>query len=101
MTDRAFSMACGLKQNTFSNQLNGNREVSLATITAILNAFEDVSSEWLLRGSGEMFRSVTNSETNERLSSLVDTIATLTSVVKSKEARIKELEEEIAKLRKQ
>lgn len=47
---RAFAIKCGLKDNTLTNQLNGVRELSLATVNAILSTFEDVSSEWLLRG---------------------------------------------------
>ena len=39
-------------------------------------------------------------ENTERMSSLVDTISTLTSVVKDKDARIKQLEMELANLKK-
>lgn len=99
MTDRAFALTCGLKQNTFCNQLNGKRDISLTTIESILNSFSEISAEWLMRGKGSMFIPSNNHEP-ENLSSLVDTIATLTSVVKSKDARIKELEEEIAYLKK-
>lgn len=100
MTDRSFALTCGLKPNTFCNQLNGKREVSLTTISAILDAFQDVSADWMLRNKGNMLVSATNMESNERLSSLVDTIATLTSVLKTKDARIKELEMELEKLKK-
>lgn len=46
------AMKCaGIKDNTFSNQLNGMRELSLTTVNAIaLN--EEISAEWLLRGTG-------------------------------------------------
>ena len=54
MSDRAFALKCGIKQNTFSNQVNGARELSLSTVNAILISFEDISSEWLIRGKGEM-----------------------------------------------
>ena len=54
LSARAFAIKCGLKDNTFSNQLNGVREVSLNTVTSILLTFENISAEWLLRGKGEM-----------------------------------------------
>ena len=54
LSARAFAIKCGLKDNTFSNQLNGVREVSLNTITSILLTFENISAEWLLRGKGTM-----------------------------------------------
>lgn len=78
MTDRAFAIKCGIKQNTFSNQLNGARELSLVTVNAILITFENISSEWLLRGKGEMLISDIKPDANiERMERLVDTIATL------------------------
>lgn len=78
MTDRAFAIKCGIKQNTFSNQLNGVRELSLVIVNAILITFEDISSEWLLRGKGEMLLSTIKPDANiERMERLVDTIATL------------------------
>lgn len=78
MTDRAFAIKCGIKQNTFSNQINGARELSLVTVNAILITFEDISSEWLLRGKGEMLLSAIKPDANiERMERLVDTIATL------------------------
>lgn len=54
LSARAFAIKCGLKDNTFSNQLNGVRDVSLNTVTSILLTFESISAEWLLRGKGEM-----------------------------------------------
>jgi hypothetical protein len=78
MTDRAFAIKCGIKQNTFSNQINGARELSLVTVNAILITFEDISSEWLLRGKGEMLLSAIKPDANiERMERLVDTIATI------------------------
>ena len=53
LSDRAFAIKCGIKQNTFSNQINGVRELSLQTINGILISNEDISAEWLMRGKGE------------------------------------------------
>ena len=101
MTDRAFALTCGIKQNTLNYHLNGKREISLATIESILNTFSDVSSEWLMRGKEPMLLSQQMPDENtERMASLVDTISTLTSVVKDKDARIKQLEMELANLKK-
>ena len=61
---RAFAIKCGLKDNTLTNQLNGVRELSLATVNAILSTFEDISSEWLLRGKGTMLLSDVEHERN-------------------------------------
>lgn len=100
MTDRAFAIKCGIKQNTFSNQLNGARELSLATINAILISFEDISSEWLLRGKGEMLLSAIKPDSNiERMERLVDTIATLQGTINEQIKTIQLLTEDNKKVR--
>lgn len=100
MTDKAFAIKCGIKQNTFSNQLNGAREVSLATINAILISFEDISSEWLLRGKGEMLLSAIKPDSNiERMERLVDTIATLQGTINEQTKTIQLLADENRKVK--
>lgn len=54
---REFADSVGIKQVTLNQQLNGDRKLSLDTVLSILNSFEDISAEWLLRGEGEMYKS--------------------------------------------
>ena len=105
LSDRAFAIECGLAQNTLNRQLNGVRELSLATVNAILSTFEDISSEWLLRGKGTMLLSDVEHERNiipdsnmERMNRLVDTIATLQGALNEKDKTIKLLEEKVKRL---
>ena len=83
LSDRAFAIKCGVAQNTINRQLNGVRELSLVTVNAILGTFEDISTEWLLRGKGEMLISeaIKKDESTERITRLVDTIATLQGTI--------------------
>lgn len=53
---REFSSMIGVKQVTLNQQISGSRSLSLDVVIAILNSFEDISAEWLLRGSGEMIK---------------------------------------------
>ena len=53
---REFSSMIGVKQVTLNLQISGSRSLSLDVVIAILNSFEDISAEWLLRGSGEMIK---------------------------------------------
>ena len=55
MSVNSLSKKIGLPQTTLDNQLRGVRKMSLATVEAILAAFDTLSAEWLLRGKGEMF----------------------------------------------
>lgn len=52
---REFANMINVKQVTLNQQITGSRSLSLDVISAILNSFEDISAEWLLRGVGEMF----------------------------------------------
>lgn len=95
LSDRAFALKCGLKQNTFSRQLNGLNEVSTQTALSILSTFPEISAEWLLRGTGEMLltsEQPTASNESDRLSKLIDTIAFQQDTINNLQARINELE---------
>ena len=52
--DSKFAELIGSNKKTISQQLKGERAISLDTILNILAAFPDISSEWLLRGKGKM-----------------------------------------------
>ena len=101
LSDRAFAIKCGVAQNTLNRQLNGVRELSLVTVNAILNTFEDISTEWLLRGKGEMLisESIKKDESTERITRLVDTIATLQGTIKEQMKTIQLFTEENQKLK--
>lgn len=53
---RDFANMINVKEVTLTKQLNGERAISLDTIVSILSAFPDISSEWLIRGEGEMIK---------------------------------------------
>lgn len=93
LSTRAFALKCGIKDNTFSNQLNGVRDVSLNTITSILLTFENISAEWLMRGKGEMLlTSEQPTEAKDRMNKLIDTIAFQQDTINNLQRRINELE---------
>lgn len=53
-SESQFAKAIGINQKTINQQLKGERSISIDTILAILSSFEDISAEWLLRGTGNM-----------------------------------------------
>jgi len=46
-----------VNQKTLNNQINSSIQLSVSTILLILNAYPDISAEWLLRGDGDMIKS--------------------------------------------
>lgn len=106
LTERAFALKCGIAQNTMSYYLNGHRKPLYEAVEKILNTFPDLSSEWLIRGKGEMLISQNGNPDKqvERMNKLIDTIATLQDAINAKSGtidilnnRIKQLESQISK----
>ena len=96
LNQRSFANSIGFSYSTLNKYCNRkSNTIDFELVFRILSQYGDIDAEWLITGKVS-----DNRENLEKLSSLVDTIGTLTSVVKSKEARIKELEEEITKLKK-
>lgn len=88
---RSFAINAGMSQATLDKQIKGLRSVSTETIISILSAYPNVSAEWLLRGTGDMFNSKEEKE-SERINLLLDTIATLQQTINEKSETIKELQ---------
>jgi len=51
---RSLAASAGMNERNVSNQVNGDTELSMKLLLAILDIFPDVSAEWLLRGTGSM-----------------------------------------------
>lgn len=50
-----FAKAINVAQTTLSEYLNNGKIPSFKVVNGILEAFPDVSAEWLLRGKGSMY----------------------------------------------
>lgn len=61
MNDNQFAKSIGVTQSVISSMFLRNTEPSSKVLVAILNAYAELSAEWLLRGEGEMFKSKANS----------------------------------------
>lgn len=100
LSDRAFALKCGIKQNTLSRQLGGVSEVSASTINAILDNYQEISAEWLLRGKGSMLLQKEETEPGmDNLKSIVYTIANLQDEINEKTMLTQRLLEENQKLK--
>lgn len=99
---RAFSIKCGISQTTLDKQVKGLRSVSLETIIGTLYAFPEISSEWLMRGDGEMLKQQeVNTKELERINKLNNVVDSLQEVIDSKNTTIAALNERIKQLENQ
>ena len=55
VTISAFAKRNGENQSKMSKQIKHSTTISLHTILLLLNQFPNISSEWLLRGTGKMY----------------------------------------------
>lgn len=103
LTERSFALKCGIPQNTLNNYINGLRKPSYDFVEKVFLANPDLSSEWLIRGTGEMLLSqMDNTDKQaERLNKLIDTITTLQDTINAKSEQIALLTERIKQLENQ
>lgn len=52
----AFSKMVNMSQTTLNTQLKGERTLSANVVAKVLETFPEVSSEWVMRGEGSMYR---------------------------------------------
>lgn len=57
LTENSVAAGVSAVQSRLNSQLSHGGKITLDTILRILDACPDVSSEWLLRGTGEMYKS--------------------------------------------
>lgn len=106
MNLNAFSTKIGMEQSTLHYQFHGKRALSLDTIINTLDAYNELSAEWLLRGNGEMQlpepeeTSAEELKADKRLDALVDTIALLQDTIKMKNATIDALQAELSQYKR-
>lgn len=84
-----------VNQKTLNNHINGNVEVSVSTILLVLDAFPDLSADWLLRGKGDMHMlpGSLDDPQDQEIGRLESTVETLLNRIVGYKARINELEQ--------
>ena len=100
LSDRQFSIKIEVTQSVIGSMFQKNTEPSSKVIRLTLNAFTDISADWLLRNKGPMLISDIKPDPNiERMERLVDTIATLQGTINEQMKTIQLFTEENQKLK--
>lgn len=98
---RAFAIQCGINQPTLDKQLKGLRGISIETVISVLSTYPEISAEWLIRGTGDMFKTEPVDVNTDKMMKLVDTIATLQDTINAQSATIAMLQERNKQLENQ
>lgn len=88
LSNRALAASLDEKPATTNNYMTGKREPTFGFIEKLLKTYGDISSEWLMRGEGGMFKE--DKPTDE---SLMREVADMKMSLLVKEGIIKELKE--------
>lgn len=56
ITDNQFAKTIGITQSVIASMFSRNTEPSSKVLVSILNAYADLSAEWLMRGEGSMIK---------------------------------------------
>lgn len=99
LSDRQFAIKIGVSQSVIGSMFQKGTEPSAKVIRNTLATFQEISSDWFLRDSGDMLKS--NSKELERMNSLLDTIQTLQDTINAKSETIEILTERIKQLENQ
>ena len=110
MSENEFAKALSMSQSTLNGYTKESRKPSLALAESVLNAFEDISAEWLLRGEGEMYKTtelppvdVTSEESIEHSAEIARLVKEKNELIekiealKAKCAKLEELTDELSK----
>jgi len=54
LTHGEFSASIGMKKSTFSNKIQGSRNIDITMVVNILTAYPNLNADWLLLGKGTM-----------------------------------------------
>ena len=67
MTQQDFANKLGISPASLSHVFQGRTNPTINHVTAIYNAFPSISSEWLMFGNGEMYKSATTTANFENV----------------------------------
>lgn len=56
MSVRAFENEAGIKYSTISAAIKRGTELNTATLLRIINTYDDIDTDWLMRGEGDMIK---------------------------------------------
>lgn len=96
---REFAKVLNMHETTLSCKLGGTRALDIITLCNILNAFPDLSAEWLLRGEGNMYKSKNREQPQSRMSFIDLLLQGLCNSDKKEVEKVKRVVDSVAELK--
>ena len=98
-----FAKSIGINQSVLGTMFTKGTEPSAKTLFAILNTYQDVSAEWLMRGNGNMIidkTAILDEPTSAATKKITDIVVRLSEVVREQGEEIERLQDELKKTQK-
>ncbi|MSS16244.1 helix-turn-helix transcriptional regulator [Bacteroidales bacterium Oil-RF-744-WCA-WT-10] len=92
MTETQFAKRLGVTQSSLNRVMRGATEISFKLVNAILTEFDEISAEWLMRGTGTMLAEDNRAADAKRIDGLVDVVAMQQEIIKNLQEKIKQLQ---------
>ena len=94
---REFAKVLDMHETTLSCKLGGTRSLDIITLCNILDAFPDLSAEWLLRGEGNMYKSKNYDQPKMSFGQFL--LSTLTNCSKTEAMKVKNVVDSVVELK--
>lgn len=92
MTETQFAKRLGVTQSSLNRVMRGATEISFKLVNAILTEFNEISAEWLIRGTGTMLSDDNRAAVTKRIDSLIDVVTMQQETIKNLQEKIKQLQ---------
>ena len=79
ITQNAVAAGDSPAQKRLNSQLSHGTAISLDSVLRVLNACQDVSADWLLRGTGEMYKTTNTTDANRHNTTVIAQQTTILS----------------------
>ena len=87
---RAFEQSIGVSNGSFASQLKNDGTIGVDKLENILQVYDNINAEWLLRGKGSMFKE--SQEIHNNATSNNESSIDIVIMIKSKEKEISEID---------
>lgn len=92
MTETQFAKRLGVTQSSLNRVMRGATEISFKLVNALLTEFNEISAEWLIRGTGTMLSDDNKAAGTKRIDSLIDVVTMQQETIKNLQEKIKQLQ---------
>lgn len=92
MTETQFAKRLGVTQSSLNRVMRGATEISFKLVNALLTEFNEISAEWLIRGTGTMLSDDNKAAVTKRIDSLIDVVTMQQETIKNLQEKIKQLQ---------